>query len=156
MAIMSPLYPRGPFNLTDRLQPLAEGGEVAELPGWRAVHTPGHTRGHVSLFRDSDRTLLVGDAFCTVKSESMLAIATQRAELHGPPAYYTPDWDSAHASVEKLAQLRPAILAPGHGLPMSGADLPQLVEHLASHFDQIARPRHGKYADRDKEHNPAA
>ena len=35
------------------------------MPGWRWIHTPGHTAGHVSLYRDSDRTLLAGDAFVT-------------------------------------------------------------------------------------------
>ena len=42
------------------------------MPGWRWVHTPGHTAGHVSLFRDADRTLIAGDAFVTTKQESAL------------------------------------------------------------------------------------
>jgi glyoxylase-like metal-dependent hydrolase (beta-lactamase superfamily II) len=43
---------------------------LAEVGGWTPLHTPGHTPGHVSFFRESDRTLLVGDAFCTTKPES--------------------------------------------------------------------------------------
>jgi glyoxylase-like metal-dependent hydrolase (beta-lactamase superfamily II) len=35
---------------------------VPGLPGWEAVHTPGHTPGHVAFFRRSDRVLLQGDA----------------------------------------------------------------------------------------------
>ena len=33
------------------------------VPGWRWVHTPGHTFGHVSFLREHDRVLVVGDAF---------------------------------------------------------------------------------------------
>ena len=95
MAVMSPLYPRRPVDLSSHVQPLPEDGSVSDLPGWRWIHTPGHTDGHVSFFRDEDHTMLVGDAFCTTQAESVLAIATQRPELHGPPAYYTSNWDEA-------------------------------------------------------------
>jgi glyoxylase-like metal-dependent hydrolase (beta-lactamase superfamily II) len=57
-----------------------------------------------------------GDAFCTTDAQP-------RPQLHGRPAHYTPDWNQASASVEKLAALRPAILAPGHGLPMAGDEV---------------------------------
>ena len=33
----------------------ARRGWVPGLPGWRWVFTPGHTPGHVALFRDADR-----------------------------------------------------------------------------------------------------
>lgn len=89
MALMAKLYPRGPANLGRRVQLLPVDGSVPGLPGWRWIHTPGHTAGHISLFRDEDRVLVAGDAFVTTKQESFLAVATQRPELHGPPAYYT-------------------------------------------------------------------
>ena len=54
-------------------------------------------------------TLIAGDALATTKQEYFLAIATQRPELHGPPAYYTTDWDAARESVRRLAALRPMI-----------------------------------------------
>ena len=147
MAVMSPLYPRGPIDLGDRVRALPADGSVPGLAGWRWVHTPGHTKGHVSLFRDSDRTLVVGDAFCTTRQESFLAVAQQRPELNGPPMYYTPDWTAARASVEKLAALRPMNIAPGHGLPMSGPEVPELIDALARSFDEIAKPEHGRYVD---------
>ena len=65
MARLSPLFPRGPYDFTDRIVPLPLDGSVPHLPGWRWIHTPGHTAGHISLFRDSDRTLLAGDALTT-------------------------------------------------------------------------------------------
>src|SRR6478736_5262891 len=43
-----------------------------------------------------DRTLLVGDAFCTAKPESFFEAALiQQPELHGPPSYFTQDWEQA-------------------------------------------------------------
>jgi glyoxylase-like metal-dependent hydrolase (beta-lactamase superfamily II) len=146
MAYMSPLYPRGPIDISSHANPLPEDRSLPDLPGWRWIHTPGHTEGHVSFFRDDDRMLIVGDAFCTTKAESVLAVATQRPELHGPPAYYTSDWDQAKRSVERLAELHPNTAAPGHGLPMTGGDLDQGLTSLAENFDAVARPKHGRYA----------
>ncbi len=146
MALLSPLYPRGPIDVSAHSRPLTEDGTIPDLPGWRWVHTPGHTDGHVSFFRDEDRTLIAGDAFCTTQAESVLAVATQRPELHGPPAYYTSNWDEAKRSVEKLAALHPNTIAPGHGLPMRGAEVSSSLERLAANFDSVARPKHGRYA----------
>lgn len=94
MALLSPIYPRGPIDIGSRLRPLPTqtGASVAEVPGWEILHTPGHTPGHVSLFRSQDRVLLPGDAFCTTKPESFFEAAlSQEPELHGPPAYFTSD-----------------------------------------------------------------
>lgn len=145
MALLSPLYPAGPVDLGSRLRPLSSETVAQLLPGWRMIHTPGHTIGHVSFFRESDATLLVGDAFCTVQSESMMAIAQQRPELHGPPSYYTPDWIAARASVHTLASLQPRTLAPGHGQPITGHDVPAQLDHLAARFEQIALPDDQKH-----------
>ena len=82
-------FPRGPIDLGDRVKPLPEDGSVPGLPGWRWVFTPGHTPGHIALFRDSDRTLIAGDAFVTTRQESVAASISQRPELCGPPRYFT-------------------------------------------------------------------
>ena len=73
------------------------------MQGWRWIFTPGHSPGHISLFRDSDRTLIVGDAFVTTKQESLMSVMTQRMEMHGPPMYFTPDWP---AGANQCAGLR--------------------------------------------------
>ena len=144
MPLLSPTLPRGPVDLAQRLEALpAEGGDMrsAGMPGWTLLHTPGHTPGHVSFFRESDRTLLVGDAFCTTKPESFFAANfTQPTELHGPPAYFTSDWTAAQASVRKLAGLRPATVAPGHGKPLAGPNVPEALRKLAANFERIAVP----------------
>ena len=150
MAIMSPLYPRSWVNLTGRVQPLPADSSVPFLPDWRWLHTPGHASGHISLFRDKDRTLIVGDAFCTTKQESFLAVAKQRPELTGPPAYYTPDWEAARSSVKMLAGLSPKFVAPGHGLPIAGDEVAGQLDELADNFETFGMPAHGKYVN-----NPA-
>lgn len=146
MSLMAPFYPRGPIDVGQRLQTYAENGNLRVLDDWRWIHTPGHTEGHVSFFRESDRTLIVGDAFCTTKAESALAVATQKAELHGPPAYYTSDWHAARLSVERLAALKPATVAAGHGLPMHGSEVTGALDKLAANFDTLARPESVKRA----------
>jgi glyoxylase-like metal-dependent hydrolase (beta-lactamase superfamily II) len=145
MAVISPIYPRSSANLSGRVQPLPEDGSVPTLPGWTYLHTPGHAPGHISLYRAQDRLLLPGDAFCTTKQESFLAVAKQTPELHGPPSYYTPDWDSARASVQRLAELRPQTIAPGHGLPITGDLVAEQLRRLAADFDHYALPHRGKY-----------
>jgi glyoxylase-like metal-dependent hydrolase (beta-lactamase superfamily II) len=90
MPLLSPTLPRGPVDLGSRLRALpgnASPSSLKELPGWTLIHTSGHTPGHVSLFREKDCALLVGDAFCTTKPESFFeANFLQHPELHGPPA----------------------------------------------------------------------
>ena len=121
MALTSPLFPRGPIDVSPRLNVLPADGSVPFMPGWRWIHTPGHAPGHASLWRESDRTLIAGDAFVTTAQESVYAAATQTPELHGPPMYFTPDWQSAKISVESLAALEPEIAVTGHGRAMRGA-----------------------------------
>src|SRR5438874_153715 len=104
--------------------------------------------GHVSLFRDMDRTLIAGDAFVTVKQESALAVLTQRQEVRRPPAYYTPDWQAARRSVEALARLQPNVAATGHGLPMYGDRMRRELEALVRNWERVVVPSHGRYVRR--------
>jgi len=145
MARLSPLFPRDPTDVSARLQILPGDGAVPPLPGWRWLHTPGHTVGHVSLWRDADRALIVGDAFVTTAQESIYAAATQKPEMHGPPMYFTPDWDSARLSVIKLAELEPEVAVTGHGRAFHGPELRSALHQLARDFDRVAVPSHGKY-----------
>jgi glyoxylase-like metal-dependent hydrolase (beta-lactamase superfamily II) len=145
MAALSRLYPRGPIDVSEWLHTLPADGAVPGMPGWRWMHTPGHTPGHVSLFHGAEGTLVAGDAFVTTKQESMLAALTQRPELHGPPMYYTPDWESAKASVRLLSALEPEVAATGHGRPLRGPLMRQGLRTLAQDFDTLAVPRRGRY-----------
>jgi glyoxylase-like metal-dependent hydrolase (beta-lactamase superfamily II) len=144
MAALSPLYPRGPIDASQWLKALP-AGEVPGMPGWTWVETPGHTPGHVSLWRESDRSLIAGDAFITTKQESAYSVATQRPELHGPPQYYTPDWPRAGESVRRLAALEPELVITGHGPPMHGPKMRTALHTLAREFERVAVPEQGRY-----------
>jgi glyoxylase-like metal-dependent hydrolase (beta-lactamase superfamily II) len=143
---LSRLYPRGPIDISPHFRVLPEGGALPDLDGWRWVHTPGHAPGHVSLFRDRDRTLIAGDAVATVHQESVLAVALQRREVHGPPAYFTSDWQSAGESAGRLAALQPDLLAAGHGEPLRGTEMRAALRNLAARFEHDQIPSVGRYA----------
>ena len=145
MSGLSRFYPRGPYDFGDRILPLPADGSVPGMAGWRWIHTPGHTPGHVSLYRDSDRTLIAGDAFVTTKPESAIAALTQRPGIHGPPSYFTSDWISARRSVEELAALEPLRVATGHGPPLEGERMLDELRRLARDFDRLAVPEKGRY-----------
>ena len=145
MALLSPMYPRGPYNVAKWLQPLPGDGSVPHMPGWQWIHVPGHTPGQVALWREGDRVLISADAFITTRQESAYAVTVQKPEMHGPPAYYTQDWDAARASVAKLAALEPELVVAGHGPAMQGPEMRQALQHLAANFDAIAVPESGKY-----------
>jgi glyoxylase-like metal-dependent hydrolase (beta-lactamase superfamily II) len=145
MARLSFLYPQEPIDLGGRVRALPEDGSVPGLTGWLAIPTPGHTEGHIVLFREQDGLLIGGDAFCTTKNESLVSVMTQKPELSGPPKYFTPDWKGAKESMERMARLEPAILAPSHGLPMRGKDAIVAFQELTERFDELAKPEQGKY-----------
>lgn len=145
MARLAWAYPRGPIDLGPRVHGLPRDRSVPGMPGWRWVHSPGHTEGHISLFRDSDRTLIAGDAFITTDHESAFAVLTERQEIHGPPKYYTQDWRKAAASVRSLALMQPAVVATGHGVPMRGPAMLDALQDLARDFEAAAVPEHGRY-----------
>jgi glyoxylase-like metal-dependent hydrolase (beta-lactamase superfamily II) len=145
MAALSGLYPRGPIDVSNWLLSLPPDGTVPFMPGWRWIATPGHTPGHISLWREADRILIAGDAFITTNQESAYAVALQKPEVHGPPMYYTQDWEQARESVRKLAALEPLQAVTGHGQPFEGPGLSTALRILADNFDAIARPKHGRY-----------
>jgi glyoxylase-like metal-dependent hydrolase (beta-lactamase superfamily II) len=88
---------------------LREGDVVG---GFRVVHTPGHTPGHVCFFRDSDRVAIAGDLLAN------LHVLTGRAGLRQPPRAFSIDAAQNRNSIRRLAELRPALVCFGHGPPL--------------------------------------
>jgi glyoxylase-like metal-dependent hydrolase (beta-lactamase superfamily II) len=79
------------------------------VPQITALHTPGHTRGHVSfLVERGGGVLLAGDA-----------VGNLRGRLRGSPRPLTADRRAAAESVAKLASLRFEIAVFGHGSPLT-------------------------------------
>lgn len=144
LGLMSRTFPYRGIDLGSRLRLLPINGDVPGLPGWRWLPTPGHTNGHVSLFRDADGVLLAGDALATLDQDSPVAMVTQRRELSVPPAPFTTDWRAAHASVWRLAGLRPSAIGAGHGLPVAG---PHVAFDLRRFAEEFTPPRRGRYVE---------
>ena len=87
-------------------QVLQDGDEVA---GFRCVHTPGHSRGHLVFFRESDRVAICGDVIRN------LSYATGLPGIKEPPDIFTYDPAENRRSIRKLAELEPSLILPGHG-----------------------------------------
>ena len=145
VAKISKTFPIQAINISEHLVELPEDGSVPGLPEWRWLHTPGHTKGHVSFFKELGRVLIAGDAFTTVKQDSLYKVIRQKKQVHGPPVYLTTDWRASWESVCKLADLEPSVAATGHGKPMKGSALAEGLVDLAKHFPDTAVPSHGKF-----------
>jgi LPXTG-motif cell wall-anchored protein len=145
MASLAFMYPKKPINVAEHLFELPADGTIPGIPEWKWIHTPGHTPGHISLFRESDGVLIAGDAFVTTKQESVFAVMAQKKELNGPPKYFTPDWGAAARSVKELAALEPSVIATGHGHAMYGDEVRKDLHKLARKFRQLAMPASGRY-----------
>lgn len=89
---------------------LLEGdrGALPGIPGWSFVWTPGHTAGHISLLRESDRLLVAGDA---VLPHITPTIGVNRQRLNPVGDYLD--------ALERLKQLEPTAILPGHGEPIA-------------------------------------
>jgi glyoxylase-like metal-dependent hydrolase (beta-lactamase superfamily II) len=95
---------QGPPYKVERV--LEEGDEVA---GFRLVHAPGHSRGHVLFFRESDRVVICGDVIRN------MSYATGLPGIKEPPPLFTYDMEENRRSIRRLAELNPSLILPGHG-----------------------------------------
>jgi len=151
VAKLSPDFPHSGIDLGFHAVALPSDGSIPGMPEWKWIHTPGHTEGHVSLFRDCDGVLIAGDAFTTTKQESFLSVLTQKEQVKGPPAYLTTDWDAARNSVERIRNLKPRTALPSHGTPMSGEELTRHLDHLVNDFNRVAVPDQGRFVHKNPE-----
>ncbi|WP_328460207.1 MBL fold metallo-hydrolase [Actinoplanes sp. NBC_00393] len=86
----------------------ADGSEP--IPGFTALHTPGHTRGHLSFLLDRDGgVLFAGDA-----------AGSRRGRVASPPRVVTADPVQAGHSLARLAELEFEHAVFGHGRAVSG------------------------------------
>lgn len=145
VAKVSSYFPNESTDLSGNVHSLPADGTVPGMEGWRWIHTPGHTPGHISLFRDSDRTLIAGDAFVTVRQDSVYKVLVQKQEICGPPRYFTTDWQEAWESVKKMEALKPQVAVTGHGPAMEGEELAAGLTKLVQEFEKVAIPDYGKY-----------
>jgi glyoxylase-like metal-dependent hydrolase (beta-lactamase superfamily II) len=151
LAKLSSIYPTEPVDIREALVSLPADGSIPCLPEWKWIHTPGHSAGHVAFFRVTDGVLLSGDAFITVRQDSLYKVLIQKEEVHGPPRYLTTDWAAAWDSVARLEKLNPKVVVAGHGQYMEGEELEKGLRQLVANFDRLAIPAHGKYVHKSSD-----
>jgi glyoxylase-like metal-dependent hydrolase (beta-lactamase superfamily II) len=108
--------PKQPVTVT---RPVEDGAEIGD--GWIAVHTPGHTPGHLAFWRPSSRVLIAGDALGSI----------MRGEIRCAGDNYSVDGAEIVRSVRKLAALQPDTICFGHG--------PEIIGGAAVALDRLAR-----------------
>lgn len=101
---------------------LTDGAAIKARSGfWRVVHTPGHTPGHVCLYRPVDETLIAGD--------HILAGETPNVAFYPVPGYGA--LRSYLASLAKVKKLALRTVLPAHGDVINDAGA--RVEALSIH-----------------------
>lgn len=120
----------------------ASEGEIPELPEWRWVHTPGHSPGHVALFRERDRVLLAGDVLESVNFDRWGSLFRRKPGLWRGESPYICNWKQAEASVRLLAMLQPTLILCGHGSPLGGRVVAQQLGAFAASYPV---PERGRY-----------
>lgn len=114
-AIAGPAYP---------VQQILHDGD--EIAGFRVIHMPGHTPGHVIYFRESDGVAIAGDV---LRNSDFFG----KPGLSEMPGVFTVDREENRRSIRKLAQLRPTLVCFGHGPVLSDMEkLDRFVAQLPS------------------------
>lgn len=85
---------------------LREGDLVA---GFSVIETPGHTPGHISLWRASDGVVILGDV---ASHRNPLSLSPG---LREPSRLFTLDPERNRRSIRKIADLQPRLVCFGHG-----------------------------------------
>ena len=100
---------------------LGDGDRVADF---EVLATPGHTPGHISLWRQRDGLMILGDVAFHRNP------ATFRSGLQEP--FYSATYDPVmnRRSLRLLADLRPSIVCFGHGEPVKSDRYAEWTEGL--------------------------
>lgn len=93
------------------------------LGGIVALATPGHTPGHLAFWQPEQRILFCGDVIFNLPN------------LRLPFALFTVDMDENRRSIQRLAELDPAVVCFGHGNPLT-EDATQRLRRFA---EKVAR-----------------
>jgi len=102
----------GKFKTVPIERRLQEGDTVADFT---VLDTPGHSPGHISFWRESDRVLICGDVWFNMN------VLTLRPGLRAPLGLPTVDPAENARSEQRLVDLKPDIVGFGHGPVMTGA-----------------------------------
>lgn len=125
------------FSVFDRYKELVAGipeiREIADgdhLGAWTIVWTPGHSPGHICLYREEDHVLIAGDHL-----------------LPGFTPNVQPDLDRPDSladyfsSLQRIAELDVSLVLPAHGEPFRNARerVDELVVHHRQRLERLSR-----------------
>ncbi len=109
-----------------RIDKVIEDGELLEAGprGWRMLHLPGHTRGHLCLVEEGSGAVIAGDLVAGV----------------GTVIIDPPEGDMAEylGSLDRLMEQKPGTLYPAHG-PVVPAGEARLQEYRAHRLEREGR-----------------
>ncbi|MBP6016404.1 MAG: MBL fold metallo-hydrolase [Candidatus Promineofilum sp.] len=101
----------------DQIETCAGGDTLPVLGGLRVLAAPGHTPDQHAFYSPATGVLFAGDA-----------LNTRDGRLQLTPARMTADMAAAERTAVRLLELSPAVIACGHGVPLS--DNPKAVADL--------------------------
>ncbi len=112
--LITPVY--GRLELLQNISPLNDGDIFS---GWECLHTPGHTPGHLVLYRNG--IVLAGDLM-------------QGGTIRLAPSFFTWEASALRSSITNLLQRPVRWILPGHGpaTPASAHWLDKLQNELSN------------------------
>lgn len=111
----SPIRGDLPKGITTKADVLLNDGDI--VGSLRVIASPGHTPGSISLLDVRSGALIVGDAF---QVRGGIAVSGMLSLRFPFPALATWNKELALSSAKRLADLKPLLLAVGHG---------EMIEH---------------------------
>lgn len=115
------------------VQALNDGDEIEfESAVLRVVHTPGHTPGSCSFFREADRTMICGD--CVLKRITPNPVLSPDPL---DPSRRFPSLSEYLVSLARIRELRPTLVYGGHGEPIE--DLDEIFNRYVKAIDERQR-----------------
>jgi glyoxylase-like metal-dependent hydrolase (beta-lactamase superfamily II) len=114
-------------------------GDTVQLGGrpWQVHAAPGHDPDAVLLFEPETATLVSGDA-----------LWQQRLAIIFPELDDTPGFDDAARVLDRIAQLQPRLVLPGHGEPFTDVDAALAASRQRLAAFQAAPLKHRAHAAR--------
>lgn len=109
-----------------RVDVCVRDGDLCDSPigPLTAIHTPGHTVGHISYFHACRKILFSGDALLTVIP------FLRKGGLSIAPSIFSVDTKAAVRSIHRLAELKPEAILAGHGWPLTENAASSLREYV--------------------------
>jgi glyoxylase-like metal-dependent hydrolase (beta-lactamase superfamily II) len=95
---------------------LLTGGETFDLGSagsWRVLHLPGHSRGHLGLWRERTKEAIIGDALLGWGTPNCDGLPVQAPPYFDVPGYLN--------TIEQIAELAPQTLYTSHFPLLTGA-----------------------------------